>query len=83
MWNAEDRQVVGLGEPMKGLEMALASRSLVTFPQDGDGAGGYRSLGETLGHQAAAFSVLLGHQLPSPMGVRPACLGPGQSCRVS
>ena len=39
MWNAEDGQVVGLGEPMKGLEMALASRSLVAFPQGGDGAG--------------------------------------------
>ena len=83
MWNAEDGQVVGHGETTMGLEMALASRSLITFPQGEGGAGDYRRLGETLGHRAAASSVLLGHQLPSPMGVRPACSGPGQSCRVS
>lgn len=85
MWNAEDRQVVGHGETTKGLEVALASRSLITSPQGGGGgwAGDYRRLGETLGHRAAASSVLLGHQLPSPMGVRPACSGSGQSCRVS
>lgn len=47
MWNAEDRQVVGHGETTKGLEMALASRSLITSPQGGGGAGDYRRLGET------------------------------------
>lgn len=36
-WNAEGGQVVGCGETMKGLEMALASRSLITPPLGGRG----------------------------------------------
>ena len=68
MWNAEDRQVEGHGETTKGLEMALASRSLITFPQGEGGAGDYRRLGETLGHPAGAFLSCVGTSFQAQWG---------------